>query len=678
MRVKVTKEIVVITEHSCINEGEVCVNTCYFELPDCFNGLTVTAAFNNIPVPVIDNMCNIPSLKKGTVNLGVYAYREDDESVTLMYSPKPTAFYVGAGSYSEEVGVEEIPTITEYEQYCKSFSAEMLEILDGVEKNENKVTEITEESTDEQYPSAKAVYDLLGNAEVSGGASQKRHYNTFSVLGDSYSTFVDFVTPGGNLCWYPVGDENATGSNNDVSKVEQMWWHIFANQYESALQVNNSYSGSPICYDGWGSGTTDSKETGFIARAKNIGTPELIFVFGGSNDSWVKVPLGEYKYADWVEGDFTSFRPSLAYLLNYLKQHNAGARIVFILSGNIINSGNQSTATNIDESVLTICNHYGVEVVELDAVSVSNGHPTAAGQQSIAQQVYDYITSSKLTGISATISKSNFASGITLNDIRPYLTVTATYDDGTKEKITDYQLNGTVNVGNNSIIISCGAYSTTIDIVVSEVELTGISAQVSQTEFTMGATLDNIKPYLTVTGHYADGSTSMVNDYELSGELIVGENTITISYGGKTTTVTVTIAVESGTYQLSVETLDASNYQYYCPVFYSSVNENIRVVFTRDFELFSGTTTIKKSATLPISLKYAGTEIAKNDISTVDYVDITTPLTSEQAYFTMSIPTAAVNPLTLKNFHCYIDGVEVEPVTWVSFGGNEVTATKLA
>ena len=635
MKVSVTKNDVVIVECDRINEGEVCVNTCEFELPECFKGLCITAVFSNIPVPVYDNKCNVPSLKKGTAALGVYAYREKEDGSELIYSPKPTSFYVGDGSYCDEIAVESIPAISEFEQYCKSFSGK--------------------------------VEDSLRKLDA---VSSKRHYNTFSVLGDSYSTFVDFVTPNTNLCWYPAGNENATGSNNDVSSIEQMWWHIFANQYESALQVNNSYSGSPICYDGWGSGQTDSAETGFIARANDIGTPELIFVFGGSNDDWVNASIGEYKYSDWTEEDFISLRPSLAYLLNYLKQHNAGAKIVFIL--------NENLDAEIDASVLTICGHYGVEVIELENIAVSNGHPTIAGQASIAQQVYDFITSSKITEFTATITKNDFASGFTLDDLKPYLTVTATYDDGTIENITDYQLSGSVAIGTNTITVSYGVYTTTLDIVVSEVELTSISAQLSQTEFNMDVTFDNIKPYLTVTVHYADGSTSIVNDYTLSGELNVGENTITVSYGGKTTTVIVTVEVASGTYELSVETLDNSQYQYYCPVFNTPINESVRIVFTRDFELFSTNSSIKGKDALPSSLKDGGAQLGTVDISD-EYVDQTISLTSEYAYFVLSIGTKAVNPLTLKNFHCYVDGFEVEPVDWVAYSGeNEITVEKLA
>ena len=173
MKVNVTKENVVITECSNINEGEVCINECYFYLPECFEGLCVTAAFNNIPVPVFNNKCIIPSLKKGTAVLGVYAYKENDDGVELMYSPKPTTFFVNAGSYSAEVEVEDVPTISEFEQFCKNYAKEILEeikesdsdvqIPENIEFVDNKVTIIDENSVDEKYPSAKAVYNFVCN-----------------------------------------------------------------------------------------------------------------------------------------------------------------------------------------------------------------------------------------------------------------------------------------------------------------------------------------------------------------------------------------------------------------------------------------------------------------------------------------------------------------------------------
>lgn len=121
MIVNVTEENVVIVQCSVINEGDFNVHYCTFELPDSFNGLNVTASFNNIPVPVISGQCVIPCLSKGTVVLGVYAYKENDEGIELMYSPKPSAFYVNQGSYSADVGQDYLLEISEYEKYCRAI-----------------------------------------------------------------------------------------------------------------------------------------------------------------------------------------------------------------------------------------------------------------------------------------------------------------------------------------------------------------------------------------------------------------------------------------------------------------------------------------------------------------------------------------------------------------------------
>lgn len=131
MKVEITKEKVAITEYTCINEGEVAVNKCFFDLPSDFEGLTVTAVFNNIPVPIKEGRCVIPSLKKGAATLGVYAYSENEGIVELMYSPAPAVFFVNEGSYTGECAVEEIPTITEYEKFCNVFASELMNAVEG-------------------------------------------------------------------------------------------------------------------------------------------------------------------------------------------------------------------------------------------------------------------------------------------------------------------------------------------------------------------------------------------------------------------------------------------------------------------------------------------------------------------------------------------------------------------
>ncbi|MBO5895798.1 MAG: hypothetical protein J6Q83_00740 [Clostridia bacterium] len=227
MKVNVTKECVLVTESVVINESEFNVNLCEFELPECFQGLTVTAAFNNIPVPLTGTQCYVPNLKSGTAILGVYAYKEEDGELSLMYSPKPACFYVNKGSYSEKTAVEEIPTVSEFERYCATVNAltfpksdvvstvdlendlndtkvysvgalnsalaEVGEFLGNceqkinlireiTEKKADKVTSIDEFSTDMQYPSAAAVYKALCSQSEKTGQTKAELMSEISIL----------------------------------------------------------------------------------------------------------------------------------------------------------------------------------------------------------------------------------------------------------------------------------------------------------------------------------------------------------------------------------------------------------------------------------------------------------------------------------------------------------------
>lgn len=55
------------------------------------------------------------------------------------------------------------------------------------------------------------------------------------------------------------------------------------------------------------------------------------------------------------------------------------------------------------------------------------------------------------------------------------------------------------------------------------------------------ASLDDLKPDLVVTANYSDSTSETVTTYTLSGTLTVGTSTVTVSYGGKTTSFTVTV-----------------------------------------------------------------------------------------------------------------------------------------
>lgn len=77
-----------------------------------------------------------------------------------------------------------------------------------------------------------------------------------------------------------------------------------------------------------------------------------------------------------------------------------------------------------------------------------------------------------------------------------------------------------------------------------EKTLTSISAVYSGGDVTAGTAVSALTG-IVVTAHYSDGTSATVTGYTLSGTIAEGSNTITVSYGGKTTTFTVTGTAES-------------------------------------------------------------------------------------------------------------------------------------
>ena len=210
---------------------------------------------------------------------------------------------------------------------------------------------------------------------ISGVFAQKK----VSILGDSYSTFYGHVSPAANLCWYGVPGEK---KENDVTKVEETWWYRFIHEHGFQLERNNSYSGSTVCHTGYEK--ADYSDRSFITRIHNLGTPDIILVFGGTNDSWAGAPIGAYQYDGWTKADLYSFRPAFCYLLASLKQLYPVARIY-----NITNS---ELSEEVTDSMDEICRHYGIENIRLHDIDKQWGHPSVQGMQSIDAQVWESVS----------------------------------------------------------------------------------------------------------------------------------------------------------------------------------------------------------------------------------------------------------------------------------------------
>ena len=206
----------------------------------------------------------------------------------------------------------------------------------------------------------------------------------YSVLGDSFSSLLGTVDPETNDVW-PY-------SNVGVTSAEQMWWHKVATEMQWTLDKNNSFSGSLVSnFEGFNGGDYYGPQS-FIRRMDYLGNPDVIFIFGGTNDIYKRAPLGDYVYSDWNDELLCAYRPAMAYLLDNLKRLNPSAKIYFLVDMELCISDEtieQETRQAYIESMHRIASHYGVTCIDIYGIHKVYWHPDAQGQDDIARQVIE-------------------------------------------------------------------------------------------------------------------------------------------------------------------------------------------------------------------------------------------------------------------------------------------------
>ena len=118
-----------------------------------------------------------------------------------------------------------------------------------------------------------------------------------------------------------------------------------------------------------------------------MGDPDILFIFGGTNDDWTHEPFGDYKYSDWTKEDLYFYRPAFAYLLANLKALYPNMKIYSLL--------NDGMSENLGESMREICKHYDVPVIAVEGIEKRINHPTAAGMTKIAEQIQAFLDAEK-------------------------------------------------------------------------------------------------------------------------------------------------------------------------------------------------------------------------------------------------------------------------------------------
>lgn len=194
-----------------------------------------------------------------------------------------------------------------------------------------------------------------------------------SILGDSYSTFKG-SNPEGQAPFYP-------DAHNDVTDVSQTWWSLYNEAMGYTLEVNDSWGGTTVCNIGYGHWNVANSS--FNSRLWKLGDPDIIFVFGGTNDAWAGSPIGSYKYSKITKEDCNALRPAIAYMLDGLARIYPDAKVYVIL--------NSELKEDVNESFRKVCKHFRVQLIELHDIEKQNGHPSIKGMKAICDQLVESI-----------------------------------------------------------------------------------------------------------------------------------------------------------------------------------------------------------------------------------------------------------------------------------------------
>ena len=203
---------------------------------------------------------------------------------------------------------------------------------------------------------------------------------TVAILGDSYSTFAGYI-PENYITWYT--DEPR--GTNDVCSADSTWWKRLSSETGCDILINSSFSGSTICHSGYNG--EDYSDRSYVTRLKNITSlspaPEVLFIFGGTNDHWAKSPLGQLKYSDWTDEEMYETLPAFCWILHYLQGTMPDTEVVVIM--------NYDLNADLVEGMREASRHYNVTFLELPEIDLADGHPTNKGMAQICDHVKKFL-----------------------------------------------------------------------------------------------------------------------------------------------------------------------------------------------------------------------------------------------------------------------------------------------
>ncbi len=221
-----------------------------------------------------------------------------------------------------------------------------------------------------------------------------------------------------------------------------------------------------------------------------------------------------------------------------------------------------------------------------------------------------------------------------LDTLKQYMSVKAIYSDKSEKTLEDseYTVTGTLSVSSTILVVEYNGKTATIMSGVTVTKVEAVSMEVTYTEGAVfaGASLDTLRPNITVKVTYNDGSVKEdFKDYTLEGSLdIEGETVVTVKYLELEKDITVTVS--------DIRITD------------------IEVAFTQSGTIFEGSDIEILKDMLTVKVTYSNGEVDEDykgytltgDLTTVGTVSVTVTLGDISKNFDVEVTAIELTEIT--------------------------------
>ena len=218
-------------------------------------------------------------------------------------------------------------------------------------------------TTNNSVKTNKKAKDMLNNVIKS-----EYYGKSLSVMGDSISSHSQY-------------NSNAHYSSRTMP-VSKMWWQITADRLGMDIEKINAVSGRRVS-------KTGSGNTSAVERWYEIGNPDVLICYVGTNDFIHGVELGDFPsdINSTDMNDTDNFTGAYVYMINKIRQSRPNTEIILCTLPSSLSSSKASCSIGtFNARIRTIANKFGLSYIDFSSLSFSGIHPNANGQSKLAQK----------------------------------------------------------------------------------------------------------------------------------------------------------------------------------------------------------------------------------------------------------------------------------------------------